>query len=397
MNYKRFIEITQKSWNDYFVMVKEKLSLGIINAKTNEEGKGEVLFPCILLITKTKKYYAAELLGASNNYQGLSVKSHNETSIARYLNQFNNDESSPLITLDGENISIEGLCISHYSNLEEVKSRFPFVNLFKTKLIHHPDAKGSLFTFTNNFISARIGNCLLVNVYLNSIRIKHILHLTVIHNDMLASSYEKWLKESLYDKKTFPGLHACDPEKGHNLTIASQFASAYLFYGLRETTIGNFLNQHPEIIQKAISTQKFIYEPYLKWIEKSPENKDETINPDLMIEREDGFYDIYDLKTALLDKKSLTKGERSRRRFIDYIEEGVAQLANYEEYFIYAKNCEYALNKYGIKVDKPNLVLVVGNFDNVNKTEIEEASRRLKNITIIDYDSFLQLFLLTNS
>jgi hypothetical protein len=115
-----------------------------------------------------------------------------------------------------------------------------------------------------------------------------------------------------------------------------------------------------------------------------------------MIERNDGFYDIYDLKTALLNKTSITKGERSRRRFIDYVEEGVAQLANYSEYFDYSKNCQFASEKYGIKVKNPNLVLVVGNFENANKTEIQEASRRLKNLTIIDYDSFLQLFLLSS-
>jgi len=190
----------------------------------------------------------------------------------------------------------------------------------------------------------------------------------------------EWLTKNLYSEADAQGVHTCNAENGHILTVASQFASTYLFYGLRETTIGDFLNQHPEIIQKAIGTQKFIYELYLKWTEQSPENTDKAINPDLMIEHEDGFYDIYDLKTALLDKKSLTKGVRSRRRFIDYVQDGVAQLANNEEYFTYNKNREYTLNKYGIKIEKPDLALVVGNFDNVNKTEIEVYCSSLRQI-----------------
>ncbi len=89
---------------------------------------------------------------------------------------------------------------------------------------------------------------------------------------------------------------------------------------------------------------------------------------------------------------------RKRRRFVDYVQEGIAQLANYAEYFTFEKNREHAFEKYGIKVNDPNLVLVVGHFDNANKAEIEEASRQVKgNISIMDYDSFLQLFLLSNN
>jgi hypothetical protein len=396
MNYKRFLEITQEAWNDYFKVTQEKISRGIIQAELTEGGEAIHLFPNILLITKTKQHYVAELLGASNTFNGLKTKIHKETSIARYLNQFNTNESQPLFGAakdDNEGNGFADLLVCHDIDFETLKARFPFVNLHPTVIFHHSKAEGALFSLGKNFRDVIFDNCLLVNRYLSSIRVKHILHLTLINKEMLAADYSKWLNEKLNGKNSFPGLHICAPEAGRVLTIAAQFASTYLFYGLRETTIGDFLNQHHEIIQKAVGGKKVIYEPYLKWLEKTPQNTDEAINPDLMIEREDGFYDIYDLKTALLNKTSITKGGRSRRRFIDYVEDGIAQLANYEEYFTFSKNCEYAFSKYGIKVNQPNLILVVGNFDNANKTEIEEASRRLKNITIIDYDSFLQLFL----
>lgn len=399
MNYKRFLEITQNTWNEYLKIVQEKVSHGIIKANLNNAGEAIILFPNIVLITQTKTHYIVELLGASDTFNGLKLKPHKEPSTARYLNQFNTDESHPIMATATDNchgISISNLAVCHYVDFENLKARFPFFDLFLTKIIHHPNTRGYLFSLGNSFIDIVFDNCLLVNRYLNSIRVKHILHLSLINKKLSAGEYAAWLKTKLYSEYPLRGIHICSPDAGRALTMAAQFASTYLFYGLRETTIGEFLNQHQEIIQKAVGGKKVIYEPHLSWIEKTPDNPDDAINPDLMIEREDGFYDIYDLKTALLNKARVTKSTRNTRQFIDYVGNGIAQLANYEEYFEYSKNCEHAFNKYGIKVNKPNLILVVGNFDNVNKTEIEQASRPLKDhISIIDYDSFLQLFLST--
>ena len=112
-----------------------------------------------------------------------------------------------------------------------------------------------------------------------------------------------------------------------------------------------------------------------------------------MVKRDDGFYDIYDLKTAALWKMNILKGERKRRRFIDYVEKGVAQLANYREYFEYPKNRDLAKSKYGIEVQDPKLVLVVGNWENTDLKEIDEACRRYRDVNIIDYDTFAHLIM----
>ncbi|MNR29951.1 hypothetical protein D3C85_1473720 [compost metagenome] len=113
----------------------------------------------------------------------------------------------------------------------------------------------------------------------------------------------------------------------------------------------------------------------------------------MLVRRADGYYDIYDLKTAALAKKNITKGGRKRRRFIDYVEEGVAQLVNYEEYFSYPKNAEYAHKKYGVQCKEPKLVLIVGSWENSSIEEVQQARRRYPNIEIIDYDTFCHLFI----
>jgi hypothetical protein len=139
------------------------------------------------------------------------------------------------------------------------------------------------------------------------------------------------------------------------LLVAGQMQSMYLFPGLHETTIGEFMNQHPEVIKRVFNAMNFEYEPYLEWKEHDGTVQDAAINPDLMIQKKDGYYDIYDLKTALLQKKKLTKGERRRRRFIDYVEEGVSQLANYREYFCYEQNASHAKENLAFKSKIPIL------------------------------------------
>ena len=83
-----------------------------------------------------------------------------------------------------------------------------------------------------------------------------------------------------------------------------------------------------------------------------------------------------------------TKGGHSRRRFIDYVGEGIAQLANYKQYFSYPANANYAKGKYGVETNSPQLILIIGNYENVDIQEIKEASRHMRdNYTIIDWDS----------
>lgn len=137
-----------------------------------------------------------------------------------------------------------------------------------------------------------------------------------------------------------------------------------------------------------MATSKYIYEPELEWRQHDGTCVDRSINPDLLVQRPDGYFDIYDLKTAATHRANLTKGGRKRRRFVDYVDEGVAQLANYREYFQYPGNAEHAKQKYGVEVKEPKLVLIVGSWDNVNATEVKQACRRYSaDVEIVDYDT----------
>lgn len=127
--------------------------------------------------------------------------------------------------------------------------------------------------------------------------------------------------------------------------------------------------------------------------DSSPDPNEKAVNPDLFVQRADGYWDVYDLKLPLLTRRGVTVGPRKRRRFIQTIEEGIAQLAHYKEFFDVQENRSATLSKYGVEFKDPAYGLIVGTYESVNAHRVREASRRLGRFEIIDYDSLLQLYL----
>jgi hypothetical protein len=382
----KFIKITFKVWRDYLQRVKSNLGEKIILP-----ADVTLLYPNILIYTPTNDSFVVELIGANPSFDTLLLKSHKETSINRYLNQFSDEPADGLFHLDSSGPTFTNLCLAQEADLEELKLRFPAIDLFPSRLVRS-GGKGAVFSFGHNFEYVTLNNCIIVNKASSAFRTKHVMYMLIIRRNITENRYKEILKQ-IFENNTLKGVHLCPRGKEKDYILAGQLQNLYLFPNLHETIIGEFLKSHPEIIHKSLLTKNFIYEPYLLWIEGPEDNKDKAINPDLFVERNDGFYDIYDLKTAALTKQKITKGLRRRRRFIDYVQEGIAQLANYKEYFSYQKNRDYAKEKYGIEISDPNLTLIVGNYENANLKEIQEACRQLDNINIMDYDSLVQLFL----
>lgn len=176
---------------------------------------------------------------------------------------------------------------------------------------------------------------------------------------------------------------------------ATQFRSLIMRSGVHETSIGEFLRKHPDIVYRTFSTDHFEPEPILPWKGHNGMVNDYAIKPDLMFRRADGYYDIVDLKLALIDFSSLTKGKRRRRGFVNYVADGIQQLANYREYFAFEENSTYAQSKFGIIVNKPNLYLIVGSAETANQIEISEAMRQYHGtgIHVLDFDTLIASFL----
>jgi len=385
MLFNDFVRETREWWTTYLKRISVYQHNGMLDS-----GDGRILYPNMLMVTEISGFRLAELIGAQQSFSSLRILRHRQKSIYRYLSQFDDSVPAPLCVINGGKACMSHLCLARGPDLEFMIRRFPFIELFLTRLLR--DGQGSLLDFSQDFLSCTLENSVLVNRQEALIRCKNILTL-IITSSRISKRELLELFESSTNGKLVKGVHTIGNDGDERLLVAGHLQSLYLQPEPHETTIGAFINSHPEVVKKVFKTSNFVYEPLLEWVEHDGTVPNQAINPDLMIRRDDGYYDIYDLKRAALERKRITKGEQRRRRFIDYVNEGIAQLAHYDKYFQFAGNREYAARRYGIQVSKPNLVLVVGNWDNVNKTEISEASRAYRSVTIIDYDTLVHLFL----
>lgn len=386
------MKVNIQEWNKYFALLHGNISCGIIGLD------GRVLFPNLALFTETDDHFILELLGATDDFTRLKPFLHKCSSTSRYLGQFDVQEKAPLFELGARNTEISTFLLSREVDLDAVKRRFGFIADQWGTTLDRKGGDGGLFSFTPTFQSCFINNCLVVNKHNEIYRLKYILHAIIVGKKHGIEEYSA----DLFNKLNKPqrttndlyGIHYVPKPPYEYLALSGQFANVFLLPELRETRIGEFLKRHPQFINKALLCKGYLYNARFQWIEGNPNPDEKYIQPDLMLRRADGFFDICDLKTALLDRRRITKGSHCRRRFIDNVDEGIAQLANYEDYFKFRLNAEWAWSKHKVKIKDPNMILIVGSYENASKAEIDEATRKLRpNYQIIDYDTLNALFM----
>ena len=119
----------------------------------------------------------------------------------------------------------------------------------------------------------------------------------------------------------------------------------------------------------------------------------EYLEPDFLVERADGLFDVLDLKTP--DEK-LIHGRLHREHFYAKIDEYISQVTNYSRYFDDHNNREVVKNKLGIDVQpNPDVIIVAGRDDVIDKRqlhrELRERNRRLSIWTFDDVLTALKL------
>lgn len=395
MEFEEFCEGHSQVWDDYLGVVYSD-----IVGKKAKLGEGILLFPNMVIYTVTEHHYLAELFGASPEYKGLASRRHSESSTIRYLYQFADLEGEPAFFMNSRDVSLSTLIISRDIDINKVRDRFginPSDSVFT--ILRRRGEGGSLLSFGPEFQSCYLNNCFLLNTYGQIYRMKYVLHLSIISKAMSLrhflqdmTSKHVWPVSSTWEMS---GVAYRRDNAAWKYTLSGQFANLFLVPGLREPNIGKFLSENPELVKRSLGCVDFLYEQRLYWKEGNWNPGEQYIQPDFLLKAANGYWDICDLKKPIIERESITKGGHSRRRFIDYVQEGLAQLANYEQYFQFKENAEYAKQEFGILVDKPRLILIVGNYENVDIEEIQEAERMLKTgYSIMDYDSMNTSFLL---
>lgn len=396
MLFDKFVEETRSWWDRYFLMISKGVASGHVRTasgghRLDGDSGYKILYPNMMVVTNCSGYYIAELIGAVEVFTGVAVKRSKEKSVYKYFSQFDDSDPVGVFILGGKNSRVSGLCLIQNDPGGDLNNRFLNLDLYGAKVVR-ANGHGSPLGFSEDFESSIVDDCVLVNSSGAMRRCKSILYAAIVRSSISKSALVDLFNVHYTDSEV-AAVHSVSFDE-ERIVVGGQLQSLTLFPSLHETSIGDFLKMHPKIMETAFNSTNVLYEPYLTWEEHDGTCEDVAINPDMLVRRDDGYYDIYDLKTALLDRRRITKSSRSRRRFIDYVEEGLAQLANYEEYFSYDRNRQHAKQKYGVEVKNPNLVLVVGSWENVDPVEVRQACRKHHDrVSVIDYDTLSHMFM----
>jgi hypothetical protein len=365
----------------------------------NPAPQSPFLYPTHLLLVESQDHIIVELLGCRSDFDKkdklgnkLIVAKRTITFTEDHFDQFGARDGSPAVTLGTSHSVLTDLLFTRTEETPALVSRLPSIRGFERRYnLRRPDGAGSLIAFTRAVECCVLKSCSFVNAREGIFRLKSVHFAPILHKDVNPAIVSTVLKRDL-PPKTACGVVERSNAVATAMLLSGQFQSLYLSPTVHETTIGSFLSAHPQLITNALGAVDHIYEPTLPWVDKPSGVDREAINPDMLLRRPDGFWDIVDFKTAALDRTNLTKGGHARRRFIDYVYEGLAQLANYADYFSFPANLALAqqkYEKYGIKISEPRLVLVVGSTENCDPSEVRQALRAHSNAEIIDYDTLL--------
>lgn len=110
--------------------------------------------------------------------------------------------------------------------------------------------------------------------------------------------------------------------------------------------------------------------------------------PDFLLERvTDGYCDIFDIK---LPNKRVLVGTEERRRFSYAVDDALAQVGEYREYFHDPRNRESIERIHGIRIYKPNILVLIGDSKNIDVEELIKIRDRRKDGEVIAYSELVR-------
>lgn len=163
----------------------------------------------------------------------------------------------------------------------------------------------------------------------------------------------------------------------------SEFESMISKDKVKEHDLQVFLETNPKFLSFGNKYVRFTPRVLLK----RGRGKSDLI-PDFFLERAvDSFCDILDIK---LPKKTLLTGIPQRKRFTAEVEEAIAQVSEYKEYFDNEDNRQEVKNKYGLSVFKPDIMVLIGRASNISKEDLIRINDRYRYVKVITHDDILK-------
>jgi hypothetical protein len=388
-----FIEIHQSHIYEYQKRIQECVNNGTL--LMSNSGYFYYSNQCNYFVTPN--FIIAELTGYSKYPEKLIPNIIKIDRDDGFFDLFNEGTQDILFNIGGDNNRFYNFGFGRPEDIELIEKRFGIKKLYPASALIRK-GNGALAHIEPKVKNFFINKCVLLSRKENFFRFRYVLNAILFNKNTNNEEFEKYLidliTETPSDDTKLMGISFSKKQLGDLIEVSIQFASLFLTPDVTEKMIDLFISKHKNYFNLIFNSNTILNQMDLKWIEGNPDSTEKYIKPDMFISRKDGYYDICDLKLPLLQKETITKGGHKRRRFIDYINEGISQLANYREYFNYENNRIYAEKKYGIKINNPKLILIVGNYENFHIDEINEALRPYeKDIIIMDYDGINRILM----
>ncbi len=393
MNFGEFCSTVKKLFEEFLQNINEKIRNGDIKIKADYS------FPSYLRIGESPQHWMAELTGATEivNYNKYGLEAPNVSEKYGNTSAFFNpgadieDSMKPVINIKAaKEIGFVNLCIATSYDHTAFKK---FINLkTSSTMLIFPSAEVPI-TIQSGCKMIHFYNVDLIRTENFKLFFKSIPTAIAVKKNITRNELEQLL--NLIVKK----LYKSSPPNIFGINIGYSYSSEKFARDLlsltnqpvNETIIDGFIQKHLKFFTKGLGYQRGLSQTELKILEGDFGDK-KSLKPDYLMLRNDGFYDILDLKTSALKKKSITIGDTSRMRFNAYVNELISQLVGYERYFKLEKNYEWALKKYDIKIKNPKLIGIVGSFQNFDRSQVDLALEQYKdNIAILSYSDLINL------
>lgn len=359
-----FVKVNGQFWHEHLKGVSEHLT-----TSHARELPGPLLFPRTMVLTETPDWNILEFVGISREYRSLEVRRQKAVGIDQYFADASG--SKPVVILREADV-YQDATIATEAGRGALRSNFPGAEgLIGRELVGTGDGKLLQFAPGNYSVLNR--------VLLASGTGLHWTFLAIaIHRSEPADKYRAFLENLVNSVPHLDpvGTFAVPRGELEQLLKAEPFGSTY-HQGLHKTTVGDFLQQHEEILLSAFDATQLIREPVL-------ESEDGTaLTPDFILERSDGTHIVGDLALPLLET---AKDGKLRRRSTALGD--AARLTQYEDFFKNADNRAFAKTKYDVELTNPRTLLV---------TAGQDAAEPSGAVELIDYDTVLRLHLAAKS
>ncbi len=359
--------------------------------------EGSVFFPTLCNLTVLKDHYVAEFYGHQSRFKKPDVhkKKKLHTSVDEYLQQFPPSETGA-VHVARRKVLWSRVALTDSPSPEKGLGRLGLrEDIQGLSLLYFEKLGHGTMTVRPTGVSLFITDTLLLNWRHPHVRAKWIAFAVIVSKDLQAYDLRADFDilerpDTVTQQSAIENWILVPQHENIRKRTRAQFTSLYLSHINRETSIGRFLEQNPDILSAALGFRRAKHEVRLPW--QGNCNLPDIV-PDFFLERDDGYWDICDLKTALILEQLLTTGPVQRRKLKECVMEGVAQLLHYRRYFQEQANADYAHATHGIKIRNPRLILVIGHRDNLPKEELALGSEALHpDLQIIDYDTVATMY-----